>query len=159
MKQAIQAPDDPAVFARELLSRLDMKATLARVQIIQRLWDHARQTEHVSAEQLYRELHDASSPVGLATIYRVLAALEAAGAVRRQQFARGQTVFELSDRRLHHHMVEADGHAVLEFADAEIEKCLQCLAAAQGYEYVGSELVIYVKPRKATAVSVHHELA
>jgi len=133
--------------ARDLLARLHLKATVSRLQIVRLLAAHAGKMEHVTAEQIYRELQATQMPLGLATIYRTLATLEMHGVVKRQQFARGHSVFEFNDRRVHHHMVETDGRAVLEFCDAQIERRLKQLAVAQGYDYINSELVVYVKPR------------
>jgi Fur family transcriptional regulator, ferric uptake regulator len=137
--------DGPQAF----LESLGLKVTTARVRIVECLWRHAENCDHVSAEQLYLELHKAGNRFGLATVYRVLANLEACGVVRRRQFSRGHTVFEFAKAGLHHHMVEADGKTILEFADAGIEQRLQALAAERGYEYLDSELVIYVRARHA----------
>ena len=147
MKKRLPGTATAADSARELLLRLGLKATISRLEIVRLLLAHGSKMEHVSAEQIYRELQAQHRSLGLATIYRTLAVLETQGAVKRKQFSRGQTVFELTGHRVHHHMVETSGRAVLEFSDAKIERRLQQLAAAQGYDYVGSELVVYVKPR------------
>jgi len=132
---------DPAAF----LTSRGIKATRSREQLLQSLMDHACNQEHVTAEQLERDLTVAGKSIGLATIYRVLAMFEKYGVVRREQFARGQTVFEFhSERNPHHHMVRTDGTPVLEFSDALVEHRLREIAEKNGYQYLGSELIVHV---------------
>lgn len=127
-----------------LVSR-GMKVTRSRMLLLELLQSHANRQEHVSAEQLYRDLVAGGKPVGLATIYRVLGMFEAHGIVRREQFARGQTVYELlSERDAHHHMIKPDGTPVMEFSDAALERRLRKIAEQNGYQYLGSELIVRV---------------
>lgn len=145
-----QKSADPLQQAREILADQGLKVTQARLQILKYLLNQVGQGEHVSVEQLFRDSKAAGLPIGQATIYRVLAVLESRGLVVRRQFTHGHTVYELRDSSMHHHMVLPDGSAVLEFADAEINARLKRLAAAEGYEYLGSALVVYVRPCQAT---------
>ncbi|EPJ78176.1 MULTISPECIES: ferric iron uptake transcriptional regulator [Pseudomonas] len=128
------------------LRKAGLKVTLPRVKILQML-DSAEQ-RHMSAEDVYKALMEASEDVGLATVYRVLTQFEAAGLVVRHNFDGGHAVFELADGGHHDHMVNVESGEVIEFFDEEIEKLQKAIVEKHGYELVDHNLVLYVRKKK-----------
>lgn len=128
------------------LKKAGLKVTLPRVKILQILENSS--THHMSAEDVYKALLEASEDVGLATVYRVLTQFESAGLVERHNFDGGHSVFELDRGDHHDHMVCIESGKVIEFHNEEIEQLQHKIAAAHGYEITGHNLVLYVKPVK-----------
>ena len=129
------------------LRKVGLKVTLPRVKILQML-DSAEQ-RHMSAEDVYKALMEASEDVGLATVYRVLTQFESAGLVVRHNFDGGHAVFELADGGHHDHMVNVESGEVIEFFDEEIEKLQKAIVERHGFDLVDHNLVLYVRNKKA----------
>ena len=128
------------------LRNAGLKVTLPRVKILQML--EASSDRHLSAEDVYKSLLESGEDVGLATVYRVLTQFESAGLVERHNFDGGHAVFELAKGDHHDHMVCVDTGKVVEFTNDQIEKLQLDIAREHGYDLVGHNLVLYVKPKK-----------
>jgi Fur family ferric uptake transcriptional regulator len=128
------------------LKKVGLKATLPRIRILQILEESDRR--HMSAEDVYKELLNASEEVGLATVYRVLTQFEAADLVIRHNFDSGHSVFELNRGSHHDHMVCLKTGKVIEFQDDEIERIQKEIANKHGYIIEDHSLVLYVKPKE-----------
>lgn len=129
------------------LRKAGLKVTLPRVRILQILEAADPESQHLSAEDVYRALLDASEDVGLATVYRVLTQFESAGLVTRHNFETGHSVFELARGEHHDHMVCMESGDVIEFVDPVIEKRQHELAEEHGYELIDHSLVLYVRKK------------
>lgn len=135
--------------ARErLLRSLGLKITKTRVRMLELLQLHAIREQHVSAEDLHRQLCDSGENFALATVYRVLGQFEALHIVERHQFDSGRSVFELAKGNDHYHLVSVDDGKVLEFSDPVISERLAAIAANQGFSILEQDLTIYVRPAR-----------
>ena len=128
------------------LKKAGLKVTLPRLRILEIL-EHDDKN-HLSAEEIYRRLIDASEEVGLATVYRVLTQFEQAGICIRHNFEEGHAVYELTPSDHHDHMVCLETGDVIEFTDDIIEERQKKIAEEEGYEIVDHSMVLYVKPLK-----------
>jgi len=128
------------------LKKAGLKATLPRIRILEVLEQH--KDDHLSAEDIYRELIKAGEDVGLATVYRVLTQFESAGMIMRHNFEEGRAIYEIMPDDHHDHMVCLESGKVIEFHDEMIEKRQEEIAKAHGYELVDHSMVLYVKPKK-----------
>src|SRR5210317_1531204 len=128
---------------RKELRKAGLKVTLPRLKILEIL--EGMRSRHMSAEDIYKQLLDASEDIGLATVYRILTQFEAAGLVTRHNFEGGHSVFELDDGDHHDHMVCVETGDVVEFVSEEIEKLQHDIAEKYGYELIDHSLVLYVK--------------
>jgi len=126
------------------LKKVGLKVTVPRIKILQILENCLNR--HMTAEDIYQALRDAGEDVGIATVYRVLTQFEAAGLIERHNFDNGPAVYEIDHGEHHDHMVCTETGKVIEFHDAEIEKLQERIAAKNGYQLVGHNLVLYVKP-------------
>lgn len=102
------------------LREAGLKVTLPRLKIL-KILENA-QPHHMRAEDIYKRLADDNDDVGLATVYRVLTQFEAAGLVKRHNFATGHSVFELDQGEHHDHFVCTECGHVEEFVDDIIEQ-------------------------------------
>jgi len=95
-----------------------------------------------SAQDIHARLRASGEPVGLATVYRAVAALARDGAVDALRTDRGETLYRRCSAGHHHHLVcrgcaravEVDGPAVERWADQ--------IAAEHGFTDVGHTLEI-----------------
>ena len=128
------------------LKQAGLKATLPRIRILEVL---ERSVEnHLSAEDIYKNLITNGEDVGLATVYRVLTQFESAGIVMRHNFESGHSVYEITPDDHHDHMVCLETGDVIEFHDEIIEKQQEKIVSEMGYEIVDHSMVLYVKPKK-----------
>ena len=126
------------------LKKAGLKVTLPRIKILQSL--ESAPEWHMTAEDIYQALRDAEEDVGIATVYRVLTQFEAAGLITRHSFDNGPAVYELDRGDSHDHMVCTETGRVVEFHSAEIEELREKVAKDNGFQVVGHNLVLYVKP-------------
>ena len=126
------------------LKKAGLKVTLPRIKILQIL--ESAPAWHMTAEDIYQALRDAEEDVGIATVYRVLTQFEAAGLITRHSFDNGPAVYELDRGDSHDHMVCTETGRVVEFHSTEIEELREKVAKDNGFQVVGHNLVLYVKP-------------
>lgn len=128
------------------LRKAGLKVTQPRMRILEIL--ETSSGKHLTAEDIYRELIQHHSDVGLATVYRVLTQFEAAGLVLKHNFEGGQAVYEIDRGKHHDHMVDVDTGKVIEFTSEAIEKLQHEIAERHGYAIEDHSLVLYVRSRK-----------
>lgn len=97
---------------------------------------------HWDAEELARALAEAGESVGIATVYRGLAALEADNLIESIQFGNKKR-YERADKAHHDHMVCTDCGRIDEFAHATIEALQRSVAEQKGFRLTGHQLVIF----------------
>lgn len=127
------------------LRRAGLKVTHPRMRILH-IFEGAG-VQHVSAEDVYKNLLAHQEEIGLATVYRVLTQFEAAGIIVKHNFEGGQAVYELDRGKHHDHMIDLDSGKVIEFVSDEIERLQDEIAAKQGYVIEAHSLVLYVRPK------------
>jgi Fur family ferric uptake transcriptional regulator len=118
-----------------------LKATGPRLKILE-VFQHGPQ-RHMTAEDVFRQLMQENTDIGLATVYRVLTQFEQAGLLSRNHFEGGKAVYELNEGQHHDHLVCLDCGQVEEFFDAEIEKRQHAVAKLKGFEIADHALSIY----------------
>lgn len=123
------------------LKKAGLKVTLPRMKILEFL--EGSKDRHLSAEDIYKALLDASEEIGLATVYRVLTQFEAAGLVSRHHFEGGQAVFELNQGGHHDHLVCLKCGKVIEFMDPVIEERQQQIAQDNGFKITDHCMILY----------------
>ena len=125
----------------EELKRAGLKITLPRVKILAILQSDGNQ--HVSAEDIYKILLEQEEEIGLATVYRVLNQFDDAGIVTRHHFEGGKSVFELSHKKHHDHLVCLKCGKVVEFEDDTIERRQEEIATENGIKLTNHSLYLY----------------
>ncbi len=123
------------------LKRAGLKVTLPRVKILEILQNPENQ--HIGAEDVYKILLEQGEEIGLATVYRVLNQFDDAGILSRHHFEAGKSVFELSGKDHHDHLVCLDCGKVIEFEDKDIEQRQQQIADKHGLLLTNHSLYLY----------------
>jgi len=129
------------------LRKAGLKVTHPRMRILA-LLEQRTPRQHLTAEDIYRQLLDQGDEIGLATVYRVLTQFEAAGLVLKHNFEGGHAVYELDRGGHHDHMVDVDTGKIIEFESEEIEALQRQIAEQYGYILEEHSLVLYVRKKR-----------
>lgn len=123
------------------LKKAGLKVTHPRVIVLEKL--KASSDAHLSAEVIYRELLENGHDLGLATVYRVLNQFEDAGIVQRHHFEGGKSVFELTNKPHHDHIICLGCGKVIEFRDDIIEEKQKEIAQKHNIRLTNHSLHLY----------------
>lgn len=123
------------------LKKAGLKVTLPRLKILEIL--KLPENQHISAEEVYKILLDQGEDIGLATVYRVLNQFDDAGILNRHHFEGGKSVFEISNKKHHDHLVCLDCGRVMEFEDEMIEQRQNEIANDHNIKLTNHSLYLY----------------
>lgn len=123
------------------LKKAGLKVTLPRIKILEILQNPKHQ--HISAEDVYKILIEMEEEIGLATVYRVLNQFDSAGLLNRHHFEGGKSVFEISHKKHHDHLVCLKCGKVVEFEDETIEHRQEEVATANNMRLINHSLYLY----------------
>jgi Fur family transcriptional regulator, ferric uptake regulator len=129
------------------LKRAGLKVTHPRMRILE-LLEQRTPRQHMTAEDIYRQLLEQGDEIGLATVYRVLTQFEAAGLVTKHNFEGGHALYELDRGDHHYHMVDMASGQISEFESPEIVELLGRIADQHGYVLDEHSLVLYVRRKR-----------
>jgi Fur family transcriptional regulator, ferric uptake regulator len=132
------------------LRKAGLKLTLPRMKVREILETTRAEDQHLSADDIYRLLIETGEDIGLATVYRMLGQLEAAGLVTRHHFEGGQAVFELDRGDHHDHVVCVRCGHVAEFVSATIASEQRRTAENAGFRITAHAVIIYSVCRRCT---------
>jgi Fur family ferric uptake transcriptional regulator len=91
-------------------------------------------SDFVSAQRLHARLHDAGSPIGLATVYRALGDLAAEGDADSLQSPDGEALYRTcATGGHHHHLICRVCGRTVEIAADEVESWAHDVAARNGF--------------------------
>ena len=129
------------------LRKAGLKVTHPRMRILE-LLEQRTPRQHMTAEDIYRQLLEQGDEIGLATVYRVLTQFEAAGLVTKHNFEGGHALYELDRGDHHYHMVDMSSGHITEFESPEIVELLNRIADQHGCILDEHSLVLYVRRKK-----------
>ena len=100
--------------------------------------------EHVTAEELYREISKKYSDIGFTTVYRTLKLLNKSGLATERVFADNLTRYEpLSAEDHHDHLICMKCGSITEFHDLRIERLQDRVADEFGFLAVSHKMELY----------------
>lgn len=117
-------------------------------RIIARVLSEAE--DHPDVEEVYRRAAARDSAISLATVYRAVKMFEDVGIVERLDVGDGRAHYEEARAETHHHLIDVESGAVIEFANAEVDALLARLARDRGYSLVGRRLTLFGVPDDQT---------
>jgi Fur family ferric uptake transcriptional regulator len=91
--------------------------------------------------------------VSLATLYRTLKLLTAAGIIERHSFGGSRARYEGTPTTHHDHLIDLVSGKVVNFQSDEIERLIADTAAHLGYELVAYRLELHAVPLEAVSVA------
>jgi Fur family ferric uptake transcriptional regulator len=105
--------------------------------------------DHPNVEEIYTRSSALDHNISLATVYRTVNLLEGYGLIEKLDFMDGKSRYEL--KKLadhHHHLIDLESGAVIEFFDPELEKLKEQITKRLGYKLVDHRLELYGVPLK-----------
>lgn len=105
-------------------------------------------TDHPDVEQVYRRAVEIDPRISLATVYRTMKLLEEAKVIDKLDFGDGRARFEENRDEHHHHLIDVETGEVIEFANAELERLKERIAAELGFTLIAHRLEMYGVRRK-----------
>ncbi len=100
--------------------------------------------EHVTAEELYREINKKYSDIGFTTVYRTLKLLNKSGLATERVFADNLTRYEpLSAEDHHDHLICMKCGSITEFQDLKIERLQERIAEEFGFLAMSHKMELY----------------
>lgn len=131
---------------RELLESKGLKFTKQRKEILDYLLEVKN---HLTPEQIYRDLSGRDPSLGRATVFRTLHLLEDGGFADKIIFADGRQAYEPKFAKPHHdHMICIRCKEVIEFCHPTIEKLQGKICAQSGFKPVWHRHEIFGECKK-----------
>ena len=125
---------------RDHLARKKLKLTKQREIILEAFLE----SDHISAEDLHREISKRNVHVGLATIYRTLNLLCEIGIGEQRYFGDIKTVYDNVARKKHHdHLICEKCGKIIEFESPDIERLQEEMAKKHGFTLNRHRLELY----------------
>jgi Fur family ferric uptake transcriptional regulator len=118
----------------ELLAHHGLRATRQRTAVLGVL---ASEHDDATAQQVHDALRRKGERVGLATVYRTLAALSERGVIDELSHRPREACYRLCGEGHHHHLVCTECHRVVELGDCDLEPRLTALADTHGFTVSG----------------------
>jgi len=113
-----------------LLERNGVRATPRRLEVLEEL---ARETDDVTAQQLWSRLRERASRAGLATVYRTLALLSETGVIDVLSHHGGEQCYRLCGAEHHHHLLCEQCHKVVEVSQCGLDDWVASAAKQHGF--------------------------
>ncbi|MGH2661659.1 MAG: Fur family transcriptional regulator [Actinomycetota bacterium] len=125
--------------AAELAELAGLRPTTQRVAIIRALEGKDRP---VTAQALHEEVRSRTGP-GLATVYRTLRALAAAGTAEMFEAGEGEVAYKLCEVVHHHHLICDRCGQVQTIPSCEVEDWAATVARRRGFSVTGHRADVY----------------
>lgn len=103
--------------------------------------------DHPSVEVVYERAKNMDPSISIATVYRTLSLLDEMDLIVRHEFKENFSRYE-TNMEHHHHLIDLESGAVIEFKNDELEKIKQKIAQELGYDLVDHRLELYGKKIK-----------
>lgn len=108
--------------------------------------------DHPSVESVYERAKAIDPSISIATVYRTLGLLDEMNLVIRHEFQTQEgevrSRYELNWDH-HHHLIDLESGAVIEFQNDDLEKLKHKIALELGYDLVDHRLELYGRKIKA----------
>lgn len=126
---------------KDHISKHNLKVTKERGAVLRAFLASNR---HITAEELYRQMREGGSSIGLATIYRTLNLFCESGLAEQRQFGDGQARYELTYNVNHHdHLICKECNLIIEFENEEIEALQEKVAKKNNFKIFSHKLELY----------------
>lgn len=100
--------------------------------------------QHISVEELYRDVRRVNPRVGYATVYRTVRLLRECGLAAERHFHDGEARFENVEEEQHHdHLICERCGCIVEFSNSEIEELQERVARKLDFVISGHKMELY----------------
>lgn len=125
---------------KQIIRDLGLKVTHQRLAILEKL---LAGRDHVTAQEVFECVSEATPEIGFATVYRFLRDLTQHGFVTEVRMKGLPARYEWADKKHHDHLTCTDCGAIREFENDEIEKLQTKIATSLGYILTDHILELY----------------
>ena len=115
----------------EILRESGHRLTPQRMLVIEAL-HHA--DKHISAEELYRQLHRRYPYANISTVYRTLELLKELNLVTETDFGEGRVRYHVADKGHHHHLVCRSCGKILDMEESLLHPLERTLIQKYGFD-------------------------
>lgn len=122
-----------------------LKMTGQRRTILKTLENSA---DHPSVEKVYERAKEIDPSISIATVYRTLSLLEEMDIIIRREFNESFARYDTNTEH-HHHLIDLETGAVIEFKNEELEKLKIKIARDLGYDLLDHRLDLYGRKIKS----------
>ena len=116
------------------------RPTRQQTAVIERL---GQCEDFTSAQELHARMREAGDKVGLATVYRTLTSLAAAGEVDMSRTDEGEAVYRMCSTGHHHHLVCRHCGRTVEIEGPAVERWAERVATEHGFTDVSHTLEVF----------------
>jgi Fur family transcriptional regulator, ferric uptake regulator len=124
---------------KDHLAKHSLKLTRQRQEILTMFLKN----EHITAEQMYRQLAKRDPHIGLATIYRTLNLFCEAGIAQARHFGTQTQYDNVSHKGHHDHLICTGCGKIIEFENCDIERLQEEVARRNGFTIKTHKLELY----------------
>jgi Fur family transcriptional regulator, ferric uptake regulator len=124
---------------KDHLAKHQLKLTRQREHIL----DMFLKNEHITAEQMYRQLAKKDPHIGLATIYRTLNLFCEVGLAQARHFGTQTQYDNVSHKGHHDHLICTGCGKIVEFQNEDIEQLQEEVARRNGFTIQMHKLELY----------------
>lgn len=103
----------------------------------------AQAEDHPSVADIHRRVRDTDTAISIATVYRHINALEAAGVIERHSFQSDSARYEMTSGPSHDHLIDTTNGEIVEFRDPAFERLKAEIAETLGYRLVDCRVELY----------------
>jgi Fur family ferric uptake transcriptional regulator len=125
---------------KQIIRRMNLKVTNQRIAILQSL--HAGRA-HVSAQEVFENVHREFPEIGFATVYRFLRDLTDLGVVTEVRMGGMPARYEITPQRHHDHLTCTRCGVICEFENSAIEQLQEKVAKDFGFKLTNHVLELY----------------
>jgi Fur family transcriptional regulator, ferric uptake regulator len=98
---------------------------------------------HLTAQQIYEQIHDRLPAVTLSTVYRSLERLVKAGQISISDMGLGAEVYETVGSKQHHHLVCQACGQVKTIDDEMVQSFFSGIEQQHGFQVVTNHLILF----------------
>lgn len=125
---------------KRIIRDMGLKVTGQRLAILQEL---GRGRAHVTAQEVFENVHTTHSEIGFATVYRFLRDLTNRGIVTEVRMGGLPARYELTPDRHHDHLTCTVCGKIVEFENHQVEQLQIDIASEHGFVLTGHVLELY----------------
>lgn len=125
---------------RRMIREMGLKVTQQRLAILEAL---SGGQAHVTAQEVFEEVHTKYPEIGFATVYRFLRKMAESEMVTEVRMGGLPARYELTPRRHHDHLTCTNCGLIVEFEKPQIEKLQEEVALANGFQLTSHVLELY----------------
>ena len=112
------------------LRKLGYRLTPQRIMILEAV---ERADSHISAEEMYTQVHRRYPYINISTVYRTLELLEKLGLVIKTDFGEGRVRYHPVDKGHHHHLVCQECGAIIDIDESTLARLQDVLLARYNF--------------------------